>query len=87
MVEKGENALVDRQFGVSGLGPAVENGGAVRFVIVKGLRPSEPKELDEARGQITSDYQESLESRWLDSLKEKYPVTVNRELLAEIKPL
>ena len=87
VVEKGENALVDRQFGVSGLGPAVENGGAVRFVIVKGLRPSEPKELDEARGQITSDYQESLESRWLDSLKEKYPVTVNRELLAEIKPL
>jgi peptidyl-prolyl cis-trans isomerase SurA len=87
VVEKGENALVDRQFGVSGLGPVVENGGSVRFVIVKGLRPPEPKELDEARGQITSDYQEYLEARWLNSLKEKYPVTVNRDLLAEIKPL
>jgi len=42
--------------------------------------------MNEARGQITSDYQEYLESEWLKSLKEKYPVSINRELLKQIKP-
>ncbi len=85
LVEKGENALIDAQKGVSGPGPVLEDGGASTFVIVKGQRSPEPKELDEARGQITSDYQEFLESEWLKSLKEKYPVSINQDLLKQIK--
>jgi len=54
-------------------------------VIVKGKRSPDPKKLDVARGQITSDYQEFLESEWLKSLKEKYPVSINQDLLKQIK--
>jgi peptidyl-prolyl cis-trans isomerase SurA len=85
LVEKGEVEMIDERNGVSGVGPVTENGGISTFVIVKGVHPPEPKKLEEARGQITSDYQEYLESEWLKSLKEKYPVTVNRELLNRIK--
>ena len=86
LVEKGDNEMIDARHGESGPGPVTENDGISTFVIVKGLRSPEAKKLDEARGQITSDYQEYLESEWLKSLKEKYPVSINRELLTQIKP-
>ena len=86
LVEKGENMLIDERFGVTGPGPLIENGETSTFVIIKGVRSPEPKKLDEARGQITSDYQEYLEAEWLEALKVKYPVTVNRELLKSITP-
>jgi peptidyl-prolyl cis-trans isomerase SurA len=87
LLVKGENALIDARMGVSGPGPVTENDGISTFVIVKGVRSPEAKKMNEARGQITSDYQEYLESEWLKSLKEKYPVSINRELLKQIKPL
>ena len=86
LVEKGENELIDASWGITGLGPLQEQDGSSRFVIVKEIRSPEPKKLDEIRGQVTSDYQEYLEARWLESLKEKYPVSVNTELLKQIKP-
>jgi len=86
LVEQGENEMIDAQKGNSGAGPVLENEETSTFVIVKGLRSPVPKQLDEARGQVTSDYQEYLEANWLISLKEKYPVTVNQDLLKQIKP-
>lgn len=85
LVEKGENEMIDSQNGVSGLGPVIENEETSTFVLIKGKRSPEPKKLDEARGQVTSDYQEYLEAEWLKSLKEKYPVTINQDLLKKIK--
>ncbi len=84
LVEKGENEMIDAQDGKSGPGALVEEGENSTFVIVKGVRSPEPKKLDEARGQITSDYQEYLEAEWLKALKAKYPVTVNQEVLKQI---
>jgi peptidyl-prolyl cis-trans isomerase SurA len=83
--EKGENEMVDAQNGVPGPGPVVEGDESNSFVIIKGVKSPEPKELDEARGQITSDYQTYLEEEWINSLKEKYPVEVNRDLLSRIE--
>jgi peptidyl-prolyl cis-trans isomerase SurA len=84
-VEKGENEMVDAQNGVPGPGPVVEGDESNSFVIIKGVKSPEPKELDEARGQITSDYQTYLEEEWINGLKEKYPVEVNRDLLSRIE--
>jgi peptidyl-prolyl cis-trans isomerase SurA len=85
LVERGVNEMIDSQNGVSGPGPVIDNEETSTFVIVKGIRSPEPKKLDEARGQVTSDYQEYLEANWLKSLKEKYPVTINHDLLKSIK--
>ena len=56
------------------------------FVIVDRVIPPQPKELSEARGQITSDYQTYLEEKWIEELRQKYPVEVIEEVLAGIKP-
>jgi len=87
LVEPGENELVDAMQHEPGIG-MVTNGteGTSSYIILRGIRPPEPKELDDARGQITSDYQNYLEQKWIGQLREKYPVEVNRNLLAGITP-
>ena len=55
------------------------------FVVVHGVVAPEPKLLTEAKGLITADYQNYLEKEWIATLRAKYPVTVNREVLSSIK--
>ena len=52
------------------------------FVVKVGdiLAPAQ-KELTEAKGAVTSDYQNYLEAKWLDELKTKHAVKVNKEVL------
>jgi peptidyl-prolyl cis-trans isomerase SurA len=45
---------------------------------------NEPKPLEQIRGQVIADYQEHIESEWLDQLRKKHPVTINKELYNEI---
>ncbi len=86
VVEEGENEMVDAMHGVPGLGPVVTGKDSDSFVILRGVIPPEPKKLKEARGQITSDYQNYLEEVWVKELRQKYPVEVDRSLLSRIKP-
>jgi peptidyl-prolyl cis-trans isomerase SurA len=39
------------------------------------------KEFNEAKGAVTSDYQNFLEKTWLDELNKKYTVKVNYDVL------
>jgi peptidyl-prolyl cis-trans isomerase SurA len=86
LVEKGVNEMVDAMNGESGLGPVTSSDSTEAFVILKEVHPPEPKALSDARGQITSDYQNYLEEKWIADLKNKYTVEVNTELLSGIKP-
>jgi peptidyl-prolyl cis-trans isomerase SurA len=57
----------------------------VVFVRVNKILKPSPKTLGEAKGAVTSDYQNYLEKTWVESLKKKYPVTINKEVLAQVK--
>jgi len=46
--------------------------------------PPAPKNLDDVRGMVTTDYQNYLMSQWLDELRAKYPVTVNQQALSQV---
>jgi peptidyl-prolyl cis-trans isomerase SurA len=61
-----------------------ENGKTVFLVNNKILKPS-VKELADCRGLVTADYQNYLEKEWIQKLREKYRIWVNRELLSKIK--
>lgn len=86
LVEAGENEMVDAMNGKPGLGPLITGDNSQSFVILKKVMGPQAKKLNEARGQITSDYQAYLEEQWIEELKIKYPVEVDQSLLSGIKP-
>ncbi len=83
LYEKGDNKYVDMvewKTGITGpINSDVEELAV--FVKISETIPPQPKELDEARGLATADYQAFLEKEWVEQLKKKYPVKVNNEVL------
>ncbi|WP_103864334.1 peptidylprolyl isomerase [Aquimarina sp. I32.4] len=55
------------------------------LIMVKEILPSRIKTFDEIRGEVINDYQQSIEGKWLDELKEKYSVKVNKKILKKAK--
>ena len=53
-------------------------------VYIKKVMPPAPKQLNEVRGQVISDYQKALEDEWLEALKKKYPVRVNKSVRKKV---
>lgn len=84
MYVKGENELVDRNW-KAGTSKNEVKDGRVRFVVVDHIEAERPKTLQEARGAVTTDYQNQLDKAWIAELKAKYPVTVNRDVLKMVK--
>jgi peptidyl-prolyl cis-trans isomerase SurA len=83
--EKGEDPLVDRMDWKTDISYDMEDNGKIVFIVKNKIIKPEPKKLDEARGIVTADYQAYLEKLWIQELRNKYKVEVNRELLSKIK--
>jgi peptidyl-prolyl cis-trans isomerase SurA len=47
--------------------------------------PARLAPLKDQLGIVTSDYQDYLEKQWIETLKKKYPVVVNREVFNRLK--
>jgi peptidyl-prolyl cis-trans isomerase SurA len=82
--EKGDYPVVD-YFIWSGPKPA---GFDETTTFVHGkVFHNEQKSLKDAWGLYSSDFQEQVEKEWIDSLKQKYPVKINKKVLSKIKPV
>jgi peptidyl-prolyl cis-trans isomerase SurA len=68
---------------IKGLYRFVEND-RYYLVIVDSVEPPSVKRLDEARGRVISDYQQHLENRWLEELKQKYSVKINKRAVSKM---
>ncbi|WP_372936721.1 peptidylprolyl isomerase [Seonamhaeicola sp.] len=60
------------------------NGGYV-VAKVKKIIPQAQKTFEEAKGLVISDYQTYKEENWVNSLKKKYKVVVNKDALKKVK--
>lgn len=49
-----------------------------------GKKLTAPKTFEDVRGQVTADYQDMLEKQWIESLRKKYTVVVNKDVLATV---
>jgi peptidyl-prolyl cis-trans isomerase SurA len=76
LYQKGENEWVDKSEAKVGSYP-FEAKDRFYLVIIDKIEAPRPKELEECRGLVISDYQNYLEKKWLEGLKTKYPVSVN----------
>jgi peptidyl-prolyl cis-trans isomerase SurA len=85
--EQGDNQFVDIADWQPGLyGPFSSDVDRFSvFVRVREVLDVQPKALNEARGLITSDYQNHLEEKWMEELRAKYPVTINQKVLEKVK--
>lgn len=85
--QKGDNVNVDAVEWTEGalakFDSSVDN--STQIIKILEVRPAEHKTFKEAKGLVTSGYQAELEAKWLQQLKEKYPVTVNQKLLNKVK--
>lgn len=84
IVNKGDNKEVDAKWNPGLLSDKADNGKVTITYINKLVAPT-PKTFTEAKGLITADYQAYLEKDWIDSLKKKYTVTVDQNVLKTLK--
>lgn len=57
---------------------------ASTFHVISETLPARHKTLKESRGYVISDYQEQLEKDWLTTLKEQYPIKINKRVLKKL---
>ena len=87
--QKGDNQFVDQtewKVGVRNEIPSAVDQSTT-IVCIRELRKPEQKSLKEARGLVTSDYQVELEQKWVQSLKDRYPVTINEKVLEKVRKM
>jgi peptidyl-prolyl cis-trans isomerase SurA len=82
---KGDNEVIDAVKWKTGLSAMTNSKEGPAFVYTYEILKPMPKSLDEARGLVTSDYQNYLEKAWIQQLRDKYPVVVNEEILQTLK--
>lgn len=84
IVAKGENKAADYLYFN---GPAIDaNSNKFNCVMtLEGGLIYAPECAADVRGQVTSDYQDVLEKRWVELLKTKYPVEINKGVLKQVK--
>ncbi len=61
----------------------VKNDRYIQAYVINIEQPR-AKTFEEAKGKVISDYQEFLEEQWLETLKLKYEVNVNQEVLDKV---
>lgn len=84
LAAQGVNAMVDYcAFG----GPEVQpsNSRFTKFFLYDFRIIDSPEEISDVRGLVTADYQNQLETEWVEEIKEKYPVTVYPKVLSKVK--
>ena len=67
-----------------GLNEPYEVDGKFYVIVVSEMLDPSQKEFSEAKGAITSDYQNHLEKNWLEKLAKKHKVVINTEELYSV---
>lgn len=84
LLTKGVNPMVDNlMFG----GPEVKPSLAsyTTYFLFEPRLIDEPEEVSDVRGMVTSDYQNQLETEWVEELRKRYPVVVNEKAMKKVK--
>lgn len=80
--KKGDNPLVDRNEFKVNVNVTPTKDYPIDATYGKMIKA--PEEMNDVRGQVTADYQNLLEEQWVKELRKKYPVVINREVLATV---
>jgi peptidyl-prolyl cis-trans isomerase SurA len=80
----GDNATIDRQV-FKRRDVTVQADVEFPFEAVYGKKLKKyPESYNDVRAQVVADYQQKLETEWVASLRSRYPVQINQELLKTV---
>jgi peptidyl-prolyl cis-trans isomerase SurA len=80
--KEGDDALVDNK--IFKKDTTVTEMKDYPFSATYGKKLKAPEDYTDVRGLVTADYQELLEKAWVDELRKKYTVVVNKDVLATV---
>jgi peptidyl-prolyl cis-trans isomerase SurA len=78
VIQRGDNMILDQTPWTKG-NFTINKDNRFAYVIIKNVIPITDKKLSETKGAAVTDYQNYLETTWLDSLRKKYKVVINEE--------
>lgn len=81
--KQGDNPLVDKEIFKQNTTVTPVEGYPIDAVFGKVLKKG-PEDYTDVRGQVTADYQDMLEKKWVTDLRRRYPVTVNKDVLKTV---
>ena len=82
---KGDNKFIDELKWVKGTSSNIkQSDDSIVIIDIHNVLPKTYKTLEETKGKVISDYQSELESAWINVLRNKYSVNVNKEVLYSI---
>lgn len=80
--ERGDNSLVDRD--VFGAKTTVKPVNGYPIDAVFGKKIKAPEGMEDVRDLVVSNYQEELEKAWVEALRKKYKVVVDKKVLSTV---
>ncbi|UZO80424.1 peptidylprolyl isomerase [Aquimarina sp. ERC-38] len=84
-VEEGNTNLTKKLTGKENEVVSINEGDLYTVLKVIKINPKKIKSFEEIKGKVISDYQEEIEKKWMQELREKYEVKVNKRTLKAIK--
>lgn len=69
----------------TGVSKIYNHNNTYHVINILNVQPPTTKTLEEARGNVINDYQQQLERNWVDQLKKRYKVTINKSALKSLK--
>jgi len=85
LFSKGEEDVLSYAEWKQGVGKPFQWKDKFVIVSVHQVLPSQPKKLEEIRGILIADYQNYLEKKWVEDLRQKYQVQVDHSLFQNIR--
>ncbi|MDN3677961.1 peptidylprolyl isomerase [Flavobacterium paronense] len=83
--EEGNDALPKTMKFNLGVSDVFKEGEYYFVTKVDKILPEAVKTLDECKGKIVNDYQQYLEQRWVDDLKQEFTVKINSDVFESVK--
>jgi peptidyl-prolyl cis-trans isomerase SurA len=83
--ESGSDALPKKAPLNLGLNPIFEDEGYFYVLNILEINPAGPKKIEECRGRVINDYQQFLESNWLDRLKSEFTIAIDQKVFEDLK--
>ena len=84
-MDKNHQALPEQFNFKKGVSKIYKHNDAFVVANVYNVLSSSQKTFEEAKGELTSDYQAFKEEKWLKELATKYTVKINKDVLNKIK--